>query len=388
MQDLVILCGGRGKRLGSITNNTPKPLLKFNGESFIEKILKFYQRYQFENIYLLAGYKGSQFKKKFHNKFYNFSKIKVIIEKTPRGTAGSLYALRKKIKKNFLLVNGDSYLDYKFLDFKKIKNNLCKMILVKNRNYKENKKLSTLNIIRKSVVYDSKSNFMNSGIYFFNKNIFRYIENRKQSLEDEVLPKLINEKKVNGYKIDTSFIDMGTKRNFKKVKKFFSKLDFKPALFLDRDGVLNEDSGYLYRFDKLKWKKKNIEILKGMNNENIYVIIITNQSGIGRKYYQISDFNILHKKIKKSLSKKNIFIDDVYFCPHHPTEAKGIYKKKCNCRKPNNQMILDAKKKWNINLKKSLMIGDSISDELCAKKSGVKFLYENQITKKIIKSFF
>ena len=76
------------------------------------------------------------------------------------------------------------------------------------------------------------------------------------------------------------------------------------------------------------------------------------------------------------------------FCPHHPTEAKGIYKKKCKCRKPNNQMILKAKNKWNIDLSKSLMIGDTKSDEQCAEKSKVKFFYKNQITKKKLKSFF
>ena len=112
---------------------------------------------------------------------------------------------------------------------------------------------------------------------------------------------------------------------------------------------------------------------------------MTNQSGIGRKYYTINHFNLLHKKLR-NFYPKNIF--DEKFFPHHPTEAKGIYKKKCSCRKPNNKMIIDAKKKWNVDLNNSLMIGDKLTDKLCAKKSKLNFLYIDEISKKKIKLFF
>ena len=126
-------------RLGNLTKKTPKPLIKFNKEPFIEKIMKFYQRYQFRNIYLLASYKGEMFFERYNNKFINFTKIKVIIEKTPMGTAGALHNIKKRIKNNFLLINADSYVDYDFLQFQKIKYKLGKMLIVKNVNYKENK---------------------------------------------------------------------------------------------------------------------------------------------------------------------------------------------------------------------------------------------------------
>ena len=118
MQDLVILCGGRGTRLGELTKKIPKPLIKFNNEPFIDKILKFYQRYQFNKIYLLAGYRSEMFMRRYNNKVFNFIKINVIIEKSPMGTAGTFYKLKKKIKNNFLLFNVDSYVDYDFLEFK------------------------------------------------------------------------------------------------------------------------------------------------------------------------------------------------------------------------------------------------------------------------------
>ena len=78
------------------------------------------------------------------------------------------------------------------------------------------------------------------------------------------------------------------------------------------------------------------------------------------------------------MKKKNIKIDDVYFCPHHPIYAKGIYKKKCKCRKPNNLLLLKAIKKWNIDISKSFMIGDRVIDKLAAKKTKVKFFYRSR----------
>lgn len=385
---LVILCGGRGKRLGSLTEDIPKPLLKFKGEPFVEKIIKFYQKFNFEKIYFLAGYKGKKFKSLYNNKKFNFIDSEVIIEKRPLGTGGALSKLKYKINHDFILVNGDSFIDYNFPKFIKKNKFIGKMLLVKNQNYKSNNKLTSLNIKNKKVFFDKKSNYMNAGVYLFKKKIFRYIPNSFSSLEKDILPKLINSHSINGVKLNVPFIDMGTKQNYRRVNKFFNILSSKPALFLDRDGVINEDLGYVHRYSDFKWIKKTINLLKKISHKNIYIFIVTNQSGIGRKIYTKYDFFKLQKKIKESLSKKEIYFNDVYYCPHHPTQGKGIFRKNCKCRKPNNLMILNAKKKWNINLKKSLMIGDKLSDELCAKKSKLKFFYMDKNLSHNFKLFY
>ena len=147
----------------------------------------------------------------------------------------------------------------------------------------------------------------------------------------------------------------------------------KPSVFFDRDGVLNHDYGYVYKYSKFKWKKNVLKTLKYLNSKNYYIFVITNQAGIGRGYYNEDQFIKLHKKIKKDLCKKNIYIDEVVFCPHHPTKGIGIYKKYCKCRKPNNLLIKNIFKKWPITNKNSLIIGDKISDLNCAKRSKIKF---------------
>ena len=200
-KDLVILCGGTGSRLGSITQKIPKPLLKFNNKPFLEILIQKYQKYNFENIFLLACYKGYLFKK-YHNKYFNLTKCSLVVEKERKGTGGALYDLKKKVKNNFLLVNGDSIFEADLKNFFNLnKEKICKMILIKNTNYKENNKLNNLSINKNNDVIISKKNFfMNSGIYFFSKNIFNYIDNKFISLEDEIIPKLIKSKKITGLK--------------------------------------------------------------------------------------------------------------------------------------------------------------------------------------------
>lgn len=147
------------------------------------------------------------------------------------------------------------------------------------------------------------------------------------------------------------------------------------AVFFDRDGVLNYDYGYVYKYNNFIWRTNVLRALKLLNKKNYYIFIITNQAGIGRGHYKDKDFINLHKRLKMDLNLKKIYIDEVKYCPHHPIFARGIYKKKCKCRKPNNLLIRNILKKWPINLSKSFMLGDKVSDKNCAKKSNLKFYW-------------
>lgn len=194
LKDIVILCGGKGTRLGDITKYTPKPLLKFYNIEFIKYLIQFFSKLGVENIYLLAGYRGRLFKKKFDKKIYNLAKVSVLIENKPLGTGGALALIKKKINKNFLLINGDSinYFDISLI-LKKVKKQ-GKMFLIENLNYKSNKKLSSLNI-QKNIVVFKNSKLMNSGIYLLNSKILSSIKKKYISLENNILPELIKKKK-------------------------------------------------------------------------------------------------------------------------------------------------------------------------------------------------
>ena len=149
----------------------------------------------------------------------------------------------------------------------------------------------------------------------------------------------------------------------------------KPALFIDRDGVINKDYGYVHKVKDLKYEKKIFKIAKYYYTKNYLLIVISNQSGVGRKIFTKNSLKIFNNKIKKDFKKKKIPITDIYVCIHKPEDN-------CLCRKPKNLMIKKATRKWNLDLANSIMIGDKKSDFLCAKKSKLKFYYKKSIDKK------
>ena len=137
------------------------------------------------------------------------------------------------------------------------------------------------------------------------------------------------------------------------------------ALFLDRDGVVNIDHGYVYKIENFKFIDGIFEFIDMFIQKNYKIFIVTNQSGIGRRYYTLKDFNTLTDYMLDEFKKKDIKIDEVYFCPHSPEES-------CQCRKPSIGMVQKALKKYDIDLQNSFMVGDKSSDIDLAINANIK----------------
>ena len=150
------------------------------------------------------------------------------------------------------------------------------------------------------------------------------------------------------------------------------------CVFLDRDGVINIDKGYISKIADFKMYPGIGRSINFINKKKYLVIIITNQSGIGRGLIKIKQLSHIHDYLKKKIKKFNAKIDDIYFCPYHSEFGKGKYKKKSQDRKPGSGMLKKAIKKWNINLSKSFMIGDKESDKIAAENINIKFFYKKQ----------
>ena len=378
--NLVVLAGGKGSRIKSLLRNRPKPMAIFNKKPFLEYIIQNYSKYYFKNIFILTGYKSDIIYKKFNNKYYNLNHIKCLKELRPMGTAGALSVLKKKNVNDFILINGDTFLDINLNQLIKScsKNSYGSITLVKNDFYKSNRKLSTLALRENKIIYQDKSNFMNGGIYFFKKKIFKLIKNKNTSLENDILPNLIKNKKISGIKTKNFFLDIGTPENFKKAKKIISKKFIKRAAFLDRDGVINFDKGYVHKIKDFKFRPNVIKGLKFLRNNDYYIFVVTNQAGIGKGIYTEKQFFNLQNYIKQKLQKKDIFFDDINFCPYHPEAKIKKYRKKSQLRKPGNLMIKQIRNKWSVKLKESFMIGDQVTDKICAKSSKLYFEYSKK----------
>lgn len=135
-----------------------------------------------------------------------------------------------------------------------------------------------------------------------------------------------------------------------------------PALFLDRDGVINIDKGYVHKPEDCEFVEGIFDLVKRANEHGYKVFVVTNQAGIARGYYTEAQFLSFSAWMKKEFMRHQAHIDEIYFCPHHPVHGLGSYLTNCSCRKPEPGMFLKAQTAFNINMEKSVMVGDNLSD--------------------------
>lgn len=154
-------------------------------------------------------------------------------------------------------------------------------------------------------------------------------------------------------------------------------MDKNKAVFLDRDGVINKDTGYVHKIEDFLILPGVIESLKILQSKGYKLIIVTNQGGIAKKYYTLDDFTKLNNHMLSIFEENKIKIEKVYFCPHAPEED-------CECRKPKTKFVYDAEKEFNIDLKNSWVIGDKMSDIKMGEDCGCRaLLVESEYVKNV-----
>jgi D-glycero-D-manno-heptose 1,7-bisphosphate phosphatase len=147
-----------------------------------------------------------------------------------------------------------------------------------------------------------------------------------------------------------------------------------PALFLDRDGVVNSEVGYLYKPEHVQFMPGLFDLCRVARSRGCKIVIVTNQAGIARGLYSEADFHVLMRWIIGQFARERIQVDGYYFCPHHPEQAIGRYRKDCPDRKPQPGMILRAAREHEIDLARSLLVGDRCSDIQAGATAGVGHL--------------
>jgi D-glycero-D-manno-heptose 1,7-bisphosphate phosphatase len=148
----------------------------------------------------------------------------------------------------------------------------------------------------------------------------------------------------------------------------------KPAVFFDRDGVLNVDHGYVARREDFEWVEGAMAAVRSLNQAGFYVFIATNQSGIARGLYAVDDMHELHKFMIEDLARIGAHIDDIRFCPFHPEGSIAAFRRASDWRKPGPGMIVDLMQRWPINPERSVLIGDKEADVEAARAAGVRGL--------------
>ncbi len=144
-----------------------------------------------------------------------------------------------------------------------------------------------------------------------------------------------------------------------------------PAVFLDRDGTINIDHGYVHKIDDFQFIEGAIEAMTELKKMGYALVVVTNQSGIGRGIYSEGQFMQLTEWMDWSLADRDVELDGIYFCPHHPEATEEEYRQDCNCRKPKAGMLLEAQEFLNIDMASSIMVGDKLADMQAGKAAQV-----------------
>ena len=395
----VIMAGGKGTRISSITNDEiPKPMLKIGDKTILEHQIDCLKKSNIDEIILVIGHLGEKIKDYFKDGTNFGVKISYYEEdpEKPLGTAGSFYYLKDKIDEDFILVFGDVFLS---VDFTKMvefhKNNKSDATLLTHPNsHPFDSDLVVVNNENKVETFDSKENvrnydyknLVNSGIYCFSPKVFDYVnEPKKYGLEKDVISKMIiNGDNVYSYHSTEYVKDMGTPERFYAVNDDYANgiseqrnLSHKQkAIFLDRDGTINVYIPFLVNKEKFELIDGASEAIKKINSSDYLCIVVTNQPIIARGESSFENLEDIHKRMETLLGRDGAYIDGLYFCLHHkdkgfPGEVPEL-KFDCDCRKPKIGMLLEAVKDFNIDLSESVVIGDSTLDIKMAENANMK----------------
>ncbi len=146
----------------------------------------------------------------------------------------------------------------------------------------------------------------------------------------------------------------------------------RPAVFIDRDGTINEQMGYINHIDRFKIFPFVPDAIRTLNKRGFWVIVVSNQSGVARGYFPISLVHKVHEYLREALKREGAYLDDILFCPHYPNGKIPEYSKECSCRKPRPGLIRLAQKRFPIDMESSYVIGDRYTDIELAKRCNLK----------------
>jgi D-glycero-D-manno-heptose 1,7-bisphosphate phosphatase len=383
LKQAVFLVGGRGMRLGGKTEFTPKLCLPVAGRPFISYLIDTAVRHGFTDIILLAGYRpdvveqgwgsGSEVAQQLARKGVRLS---VVAEPEAASTAGALTYLRERLDEIFLLANGDSFFDFNWLDLLTVPADDSWQARIALKQIPDAARYGRVTLADSKVVAFSGSGqpgpgLINGGVYLVRRSVVEGVLTTPSPLEHSVLPVLAAAGRVVGRPYDGFFIDVGIPVDFAHADSTMKKVWQRPAVFFDRDGVLNVDHGYVHRPDQIEWIPGSKQAIKLFNDAGYFVFVVTNQAGVARGYYSEDDVHALHRWMAAELRPAGAHVDCFEFCPHHPEGTVERYRRTSERRKPAPGMLLDCLQHWPVNKHESFLIGDKESDLQAASAAGI-----------------
>lgn len=384
----VVLVGGKGTRLGELASNCPKPLVPLDEATvFLDEVLFDIARYGFNDIILAAGHLGEQVAARYDHTTFRGARVRVVIEPAPAGTGGALQHMAERLDPTFLLANGDTAFDF----------NLRRLDLVLSatpdavgilglRRVSDAERYGSVVLEdghvtafrEKTSTRGEADSLISGGVGLFRRELVNLIGRVPCSIETEIYPRLAKERRLLGREFDGYFLDIGLPETLRQARRDFAFRGRRPAIFFDRDGVINRDAGYTWRVEDLQFIPGAIETIRAVNDMGALAIVVSNQAGIGRGFYRHEDVDRFHAAMQGALADEGAHVDAFYVCAHHPDASLQDFRHPDHPdRKPNPGMILRAIREWPIDPGASLLIGDKDSDIVAAERAQIRSIRFN-----------
>lgn len=391
---VVILAGGRGTRLGEHAHDIPKPMVTIGGRPNLEHQVMLAKRYGFTNVLFLVSHLADRIRAYFGDGRQFGVDISYSIEEPPLGTAGALRHAASQLDERFLLLYGDIFVE-------------CDLGCLWE-DHADNRPMATLVVHPNDHPYDSdlietdaegwvstihpKSrpedqylpNLVNAAVSVIERDILKWIPpDSHLDLAIDTFRGLAGHRLLRAYRSAEYFKDFGTPNRLAQVRRDFemgktarlSRSSRRPAVFVDRDGVINKEVSHLSDPAEMELIPGAAEGIRRLNEAGYLVVVVTNQPVVARGECSLNTLRLIHNKMETLLGRERAWVDALYFCPHHP--EKGFpyeipeLKIDCSCRKPKTGMFEQAIADWDISLRESFVVGDSRRDVIAAHRLGI-----------------
>jgi D-glycero-D-manno-heptose 1,7-bisphosphate phosphatase len=380
VRQCAVLAGGLGTRLGALAEHMPKPMLPCGDRPFLAWLLREFVRFGVEEFVLLTGHLSAEVEAAVPALAAQLPRqVRMAVSREPvrAGTGGALFHARDLLDERFLLCNGDSLFDSNIAtllsagDF--ADGTVGRLLLHRTDD------ASRYGVVaadgERVTAFDERpeagrGGMVNAGVYLLDHRLIDHLS-PICSLEADVFPRLAAQGTLRGTICKGYFRDIGTPDDYAAAQRELPFVLRRPALILDRDGVINIDHGYVGSRDRFEWMPGAHEAIRAATDAGWHVFVVTNQSGVARGCYGENAVNALHRWMIDEVRRAGGTIDDIRYCPFHPDAVIPDYRRVSDWRKPAPGMLLDLMRAWELDPARCVLIGDQDTDMQAAAAAGI-----------------
>jgi histidinol-phosphate phosphatase family protein len=395
--EAVIIAGGRGTRMGALGEGLPKALLPVAGRPLLDYSLKLLQRYEVTDVVICTGYLGEKIEAYVGDGSAWGLRVRYSRESSPLGTAGCLRAVAPPPSEDFLVLYADLMIemDLRALLQAHLETKAAGTLVVHPNDHPFDSDLVALEHPTNNILEIHKKphapgafypNLVSAAVYVLKPGLLELlVPGQKADCAHDLFPKALQSgRKLSAYPTAEYVKDVGTPERLEEVEADLksgrvagsNRSRARPAIFLDRDGVINREVDLLHREDQLELLPGVTHALRKLNRAGWLTVVVTNQPVVARGLCDEAQVRRIHAKLEWLLGGEGAFVDAIYYCPHHPDKGfpgeNARYKIPCNCRKPATGLVELAARDFNIDLPASYFVGDTTTDLQTGRNAGMR----------------